>query len=179
MRTPRQSLLAAGLALSLSLTAAVAETATAPKVQVVRTAGWSQGDPVKEGAAEFMVLLEIARLGNDPASGGLVGVGDRRGLFGSGAEQAMQRAVLRGVPVVKLAPSGRVLPAPHGLFIDGSGLSEEDASAVLARCITRHGALPVVGERAATGAELAALRERLHAYQQEFTLAAGTRLAVR
>lgn len=178
MRTPRQSILAAGLALSLCLTAAVAETASVTQVQVIRAAGWSRGDPVKEGAAEFVILLEIARLGRDPANSGLVGVGDRRGLFGPGAEKAMQRAVLQGVPVVKIAPSGRVLPAPHGLFIDGTGLTEEEASVVLARCLDVHGALPVVREQAGSG-ELAALRQRLATYQQEFTLAAGTRLAVR
>ncbi|WP_157772417.1 hypothetical protein [Lacunisphaera limnophila] len=105
-------------------------------------------------------------------------MGDRRGLFAPGAEQAMQRAVLHGLPVVKLAPSGRVLPAPHGLFLDGTGLNEQEATEVLARCMETHGALPIVREPSAT-AEMAALRQRLSSYQQEFTLAAATRLAVR
>jgi len=177
MRPFSKSILAVGLVLS-PVTAVFAAESAVPQVQVVRAAGWSQGDPVREGAAEFMVLLEVARLTRDPAQSGLVGVGDRRGFFGSGAEQAMHRAVLRGVPVVKLAPRGRVMPAPHGLFIDGAGLSEDEACAVLARCVREHGALPVVGEGAADPA-LAALRSRLESYQQEFTLAAGTRLAAR
>jgi hypothetical protein len=173
-----RSLLSAGLILSAAAPLRAGVPDVAPQVQVVRAAGWSQGDAVREGAAEFMVLLELARLTRDPAQGGLVGVGDRRGFFGTGAEQAMHRAVLRGVPVVKLAPSGRVRPAPHGLFIDGTGLSEEEACALLARCRQQHGALPVVGE-GATDTDLARLRARLQSYQQEFTLAAATRLAAR
>lgn len=169
-------ILVTGLLLCGSVMSA-AESA-APKVQVVRAPAWSQGDAVKEGAVEFMVLIEVARLGREQAGGGLVGVGDRRGLFGPGAEQAMQQAVLRGVPVVKLAAGGRVLPAPHGLFLDGSGLSEQEACSVLARCLEKYGAPPPVGETAAEP-ELGRLRAHLRHYQDEFTLAAGTRLAVR
>ena len=172
MHPRSQSALLTGLMLSLLATAAPA------RVQVIHAPAWSQGDAVREGAEEFMVLLEIARLAQEPARGGLVGVGDRRGLFGPGAEQAMRQATLHGVPVVKLAPNGRVLPAPHGLFLDGSGLTEQEACIVLARCLVAHGALPVVGDRAEE-AQLAELRARLKRYQDEFTLAAVTRLAVR
>lgn len=155
-----------------------AESAAAAPICVVRAPAWSQGDPVKEGAAEFMVLIELARLSQQPGRGGFVGIGDRRGLFGPGVEQAMQQAVLRGVPVVKLAAGGQVLAAPHGLFLDGSTLSEQEACAVLARCLDKYGALPVVGD-AAAGADLTRLREQLKRFQDEFTLAAGTRLAAR
>jgi hypothetical protein len=146
--------------------------------QVIRAPVWSQGDAVREGAAEFMILMEIARLQKAPAKGGLIGVGDRRGLFAPGAEAALHRAVLQGVPVVKLAAGGRVLAAPHGLFLDGQGLPEQEACAVLVRCVEKHGTLPVVGE-AAPEREIGRLREQLRRYQDEFTLAAGTRLAVR
>lgn len=149
-----------------------------PPVQVIRAPAWSQGDAVREGAAEFVILMEIARQQKAPAKGGLIGVGDRRGLFAPGAEAALHRAVLQGVPVVKLAAGGRVLPAPHGLFLDGQGLPEQEAGAVLARCFEKHGALPAVGE-AAPEREVGRLREKLRRYQDEFTLAAGTRLAVR
>ena len=91
---------------------------------------------------------------------------------------AIWQAVLRGVPVVKLATAGTVLPAPHGLFLDGSGLSEQEACAVLTRCLDKHGALPAVGLSAADE-ELARLRVQLRRYQEDFTLAAGTRLAAR
>ncbi len=155
-----------------------AAPAASAKVQVVRAPAWSQGDPVKEGATEFVILIEVVRLGLEPGKGGLVGVGDRRGLFGPGAEQAMHQAVLRGVPVVKLATGGQVLPAPHGLFLDGSGLSEQEACSVLERCLAKYGAPPAVGETSSTD-ELGRLRAHLRRYQDEFTLAAGTRLAAR
>jgi hypothetical protein len=170
-------ILGTGLLLSGSMISA-AETLDAPKVQIVRAPAWSQGDAVKEGAVEFLILIEVARLGREHGKGGLVGVGDRRGLFGPGAEQAMEQAVLRGVPVVKLAAGGQVLPAPHGLFLDGSGLSEQEACSVLARCLEKYGAPPPVGETTAEP-ELSRLRAHLQRYQDEFTLAAGTRLAVR
>jgi hypothetical protein len=155
-----------------------AESPAEARVRVVRAPAWSQGDAVKEGAIEFMILIEAARIGREQCKGGLVGVGDRRGLFGPGAEQAMQQAALRGVPVVKLAVGGRVLPAPHGLFLDGSGLSEQEACSVLARCLDKYGTPPPVSENAAAP-ELERLRAHLQRYQDEFTLAAGTRLAVR
>ena len=178
MRTPSTPCLAA-LALLAVLPAGIrAEAPAGVPVQVVRAPAWSQGDAVRAGATEFMILLEIARLERAPARGGLVGIGDRRGLFGPGAETALHRAVLQGLPVVKLAPGGRVLPAPHGLFLDGQDLPEQEACAVLARCLAKHGALPAVGAHADdTGLER--LRARLKLYQDEFTLAAGTRLAVR
>lgn len=149
------------------------------RVAVVHAPAWSQGDPAREGAAELVVLLEIARLRQENAPGGLVGVGDRRGQFSAGAEAALQRAVLMGVPVVKLARNGRVLPAPHGLFLDGGNLSEEEACQVLARCLDRYGAPPKIAGVPAGEAELARLRARLHPFQQELTLAASVRVAVR
>lgn len=157
---------------SLGLASAAAE------VCLVHAPTWSQGDPVKEGAAEFMILIELARLGQQPGKGGLVGVGDRRGLFGPGAEQAMHQAALHGVPVVKLAAGGQVLPAPHGLFLDGSTLSEQEACSVLARCLEKYGSPPAVST-AAPEADLSRLRDHLRRFQDEFTLAASTRLAAR
>jgi hypothetical protein len=159
--------------------AKVTDTKTpAATVAVVRTAAWSEGDPAREGAAELVVLLEIARLRHESSQGGLVAVGDRRGLFSAGAEEALRQAVLQGVPVVKLAASGRVLHAPHGLFLDGGALSEQEAQHVLARCLETYGALPVAVS--ADGAQVTAkLRDRLQLFQKEFTVAASTRLAAR
>lgn len=170
-----------GLGCLLLLLAAISGQAgdaavlASPHVAVVRTAAWSQGDPAREGAAELVILMEIARLRHDPAQGGLIAVGDRRGLFNAGAEEALHHAVLQGVPVVKLASGGRVLPAPHGLFLDGQDLPEEEARRVLLHCLERYGALPP----ARGDAPSPALRARLQQFQQEFTLAAGPRVALR
>jgi hypothetical protein len=176
MHTRKMSWAGAGLGLLFLLAAGHAGETVARSVAIVRTAAWSQGDPAKEGAAELMILLEIARLRHEYGQGGLVAVGDRRGLFSVGAEEALRHAVLQGLPVVKLASNGRVLPAPHGLFLDGGGLSEEEARQVLARCLERYGPL---GSSPAGDAPLRELRARLQLFQQEFTLVAATRLAAR
>jgi len=164
---------------ALSLAAEVTSSVQRQRVAVVHAPAWSQGDPAREGAAELVVLLEIARLRQAGGPGGLVGVGDRRGQFSAGAEAALQHAALMGVPVVKLARNGRVLPAPHGLFLDGGNLSEEEACQVLARCLDRYGAPPKIAGVPVGEADLARLRARLHPFQQELTLAASVRVAVR
>jgi hypothetical protein len=126
----------------------------------------------------MLVLLEVAQLRQAGNPVGLVAVGDRRGLFPAGAEEALRTAVLCGIPVVKLAGSGRVLAAPHGLFLDGGSLSEAEAAAVLDRCHRLFGALPA--NLTLTSGEISPqLREHLRLCQQEFTLAASMRVAAR
>ncbi|HWA28881.1 MAG TPA: hypothetical protein VG734_24735 [Lacunisphaera sp.] len=161
--------------LGLFLAITTAWASVAPGVAVVRTVPWVQADATRDGAAEMLVLLEVARLRQLGNPAGVVAVGDRRGLFHTGAEEALRLAVMRGVPVVKLAHGGQVLPAPHGLFLDGGQLSEAEAATLLVRCRDRHGVLPAATE----GADLAELRARLQLYQSEFTLAASARLAAR
>lgn len=169
MRFLARLLAVAVLLLGVGLSEARA-AATAPAVAVVRVAARVPGDMAREGAAEMLVLLEIARVRHRSEQAGLVAVGDRRGVFPAGAEAALHQAVLRGVPVVKLARGGPVLPAPHGLFLDGGSLSEEEATRVLLRCLELYGKLPAAAPQ---------LRERLRQFQNEFTLAGSTRLAAR
>jgi hypothetical protein len=151
--------------------------ASPPSVVVVRAEAWSQGDPVREGAAELAIFMEVARLRQEGANSGLVAVGDRRGLFSAGAEEALHYAVLQGVPVVKLGVGGRVLSAPHGLFLDGGDLSEEAARQLMGRCLEKYGALPLSGSEGV--ASMPQLRARLELFQREFTLASSARLAAR
>lgn len=166
-----------GLLLVCGISATAKESA--PCVSVVRTAVWSAGDAAREGATEMLVLMEIARLRQESPKVGLIAVGDRRGLFPDGAETALRDAVLQGVPVVKLAKGGRVLPAPHGLFLDGGTLTEEVVAQVLGRCLEMYGTLPAAKGGGADGNVAPALSERLRLFQNELTLAASTRLAVR
>lgn len=157
------------------------ESSTQPqRVSIVRAAEWSQGDAAREGAAEFVVLMEIARLRESRTPAGLVGVGDRRGLFNAGAEQALHEAARAGLPVVKLARGGEVLPAPHGLFLDGGSLTEDEACRVLARCLERYGPLPRSTEATDDGSRgTARVHVVLQKFQREFTLANSARLALR
>ena len=163
------------------VTLAMASPSAPPAVAVVRAVPVSlaQADAAREGAAELVVLMEIARVQALPIKGGLVGVGNRRGLFPCDTEEALRRAVLDGVPVVKLAPHGEVLPAPHGLFLDGGDLSVEDACRILAQCLGRYGALPKVTKGEPSARELAANQNHLRSFQQQLTLATRSRLAAR
>src|SRR5688500_3925161 len=71
-------------------------------VSVLRAAAWSPGDAVREGAVEFEVLMCAAKLQHAHRAAGIVGVGDRHGLFVTGAERALRLLSLRGIPVAKL-----------------------------------------------------------------------------
>lgn len=162
----RFSLSSLFLALSLATSAFAA-----PAVTVVEDAPWSPDDAPRDGAAELHVLLQLAQLQRSADTVGLVGVGDRRGIFQDGTQRGLEFAVRQGVPVVRLA---RGVPActPHenDLFIDGGLLSPEAAAALLAVCLERYGALPrsdssdTLDPRASR-----ALRRQLARYQAEFT----------
>ena len=152
--------------------------ATPAGVAVLRAAAWSPGDVVREGAGEFEVLLCAARLQHEHGTAGIVGVGDRHGLFLEGSERALHLLALRGVPVAKLTLGGDLAADPQGLFIDASGLSETTASALLTRCLERHGAPPSAADpEHPTARELAKIRAHLQPFREAFAAAALPRLA--
>lgn len=167
------------------LAAAVSPPATvsaAPNVGVgvVRSAEWSPGDAAREGAGEFLVLLNAAKLQRNHAAAGLVAVGDRNGMLRSGGERALRRLALTGVVVVRLAPGGTVAETPDNLFLDARDLDEAAAQTLLARGLELYGAPPVVAdpERPAP-AELAAIHAHLKKIQLLFAVEAGPQVALR
>jgi hypothetical protein len=154
--------------------------ATPAGVAVLRAAAWSPRDAVRDGAVEFEVLMCAARLQHTHRAAGIVGVGDRRGLFVTGAERALRLLALRGMPVAKLSRSGDVAADPDQIFLDATGLTESEASAVLARCLERHGTPPhAANPEKPTEQELAAIRTHLQPFREAFALAAAPRLANR
>ena len=161
--------------------AAIARTPVAPQIAVIEDAPWCPGDTQREGAAELEVMLRVAQLQQQHEVVGLVGVGDRRGLFQEGTRRGLEFAVQHGVPVVRLARGMQnCLKGTDDLFINGGMLSPEDASALLSKCLARHGALPVVHESGQSGeADLRALRAKLKLYQAEFTAKQATLVASR
>jgi L-asparaginase len=153
--------------------------AASAEIAVLQSPLRSPGDVVREGAGEFEVLVSVARLQQDHRAVGVVGVGNRRGLFPSGGEHALHFFALQGVPIVKLAQGGAPAADPEGLFLAGNNLTESEAAAVLARCLDRFGSPP----RAAdpddpTKDELAAIRAYLRPYREAFALASARRLAL-
>lgn len=168
---PRAALFGAALLLAGSLAAAPAQVA------VLRTAAWSPGDTVREGAGEFEVLLCAARLKKDARPAGIVAAGDRHGLFLQGAERALRELALAGFPVAKLPRGGDLAPDPEGIFLDASGLTEEQAQTVLIRCLERHGKPPVAANAAhPKPAELAAIRAHLAPFRNALALARAPQL---
>ena len=149
-------------------------------VAVLHAAPWSQGDELREGAGEFEVLLQAARLQQSHRIIGIVGVGDRHGLFNHGAERALRLLVLRGTPVVKLARGSDLAPDPDRLFIDARELAEGAATAILQRCLERHGPIPSAADpEHPTQRELTAIRAHLRPFQEAFARAAAPQPAVR
>lgn len=164
------------------LAVAAAPLAASPAgVAVLRAAPWSPGDDARAGAGELEVFLCAARLQRDHRAAGLIGVGDRHGLFVAGAERALRMLACRGLPVAKLARGGGDLAAnPESLFLDATGLAEADAAALLARCLERHGPPPAaVNPDTPTASELAAIRAHLRPFHEAFALAAAPQLAAR
>lgn len=144
---------------------------TTPRVAVIEDAPWSPDDAPRDGAAELGVLLTLAQLQAKESVVGLVGVGDRRGIFQDGTQRGLEFAVRQGVPVVRLArgPSS-CRPDDSDLLIDGGSLSPDAAVALLGQCLARYGALPKVrSAHAPTKGELRALREKLQLYRAAFT----------
>lgn len=151
--------------------AAGSAPAQTPAVAVVRAPAWSGDDPVTDGAAEFGLLCTVAREQRDHAAGGIVGVGNRHGLFPSASEQSLHYFALRGMVVAKVARGGDLVGDPEGIFLDAGNLPEADVAALLADCLRRFGAPPAARGGAATAAELAAIRGHLAPFRQAFAQA--------
>lgn len=149
-------------------------------VAVLRTAAWSPNDEVREGAGEFEVMMCAAKLQHDHRAAGIVGVGNRHGLFLHGAERALRFVAFRGVPVAKLTSGGDLAADPEGIFLDASHLAETDAAALLQRCLERHGAPPsATNPEQPTKKEIAAIRAHLQPFREAFALASAPRVAVK
>jgi hypothetical protein len=84
------------------------------------------------------------------------------------------------MPVVKLTTGGDLASDPAGLFINAHGLRSEEASALLSRCLARHGAPPAAANPASpTAGELAAIRKHLRPFHHAFVLAQAPTVATR
>lgn len=126
------------------------------------------------------MFVRVAREQREHHAVGVVGVGNRHGLFPEGGEHALRFFALRGVPVAKLATGGDLAADPDGLFLNGGTLTEAEASAVLSHCLERFGAPPVAANPdRPTAGELAAIRTSLLPFRQAFVLAEAQRVALR
>jgi len=149
-------------------------------VGVVRSVAWSPGDTVREGAGEFLVLLQAARLKRISQAAGLLAVGDHNGVLRAGGERALRRLAVTGVVIVRLAPGGEVASIPDNVFVDAGPISEETAGRVLALGLRLFGSPPVAAEPDQPSArELAAIRLHLQNFQELFAREPTAALAAR
>jgi hypothetical protein len=161
---------------------AACRLAAVEPVAVIEDAAWSPGDASRDGAAEMGVLLKLAQLQHAHEAVGLIGVGDRRGVFQEGTQRALEFAIQRGVPVVRLAREsvGAALNREDGWFIDGGSLSANAAAAILNECLSRYGALPKLSSlQQPSPSELRAFRAKLHLFQAEFSARQPAMVAMR
>jgi len=175
LRTGFFTLLACGFVITTPVV-----IAEAPAVAVVHSAEWSVGNAAREGAGEFLVLLEAAKLQRTNRSAGLLAVGDHNGILRSGGERALRRLALTGIVVVKLAPQGEVAASPDELYIDAGRMTEAAAGRILTHGLSLYGAPPQAARPSdPTGDELAAIRSHLKKFQTLFALDSASAVALR
>ena len=145
-------------------------------IAVLRGDTWSPTDPVRDGAREFKVLLTVAKLVREFPLAGVIGITSRNGLLLPESEQALNRSVLMGVPVVTVSAIGQVNTDPNNLFVEAGKLNEMDAREVLTQCMLRYGNFqPSADPSHPTAAELATLRTQVTQYQASFDAANSAR----
>jgi L-asparaginase/Glu-tRNA(Gln) amidotransferase subunit D len=112
--------------------------------------------------------LEAGRLAGVIAEGGTP-----YGHVGPARDAALRRAILHGLPVVKVSRGNAEGFVPHDrvpFAIAGGNLTATKARLLLMACLLRFGALPAaVDPDAPTPAELEAIGSALEAYQAVFS----------
>lgn len=163
----------------LILAASSARADDTPEVAVIYDSPWAPGDESRAGAAEFTVLLKVAQLRQSHPRVGVVAVGYRRGLLQPATEDALARAALMGVAVVRLAEGTEKMPGSgETCFIEVGALAASSVEKILADCLARFGAPPRAANPAQpTARELAAIRKVVAKYQFAFDASHGSRMA--
>ena len=171
--TPSRRLTAAATLLLLALaTAATSVRADQPGTTILYDAPWSPGDVSRDGASEFAVLLNVAQLRQHYRRAGIVAVGNADGLLQPATQDALTRAALMGVAVVRIVGATKPRAVPDNLFIEAAAQPALVVEKLLADCLVRFGAPPAAANPARpTPAEKAALRRVLSRYQLAFDAA--------
>ncbi len=168
------------LLLAVTLAVSVRAEGSDVGVAVVHSVAWAPGQPAREGAGEFLVLLQAAKLQRAYRAAGLLAVGDHNGVLRGGGERALRRLAVTGVVVVRLAPKGEVASMPDNVFVDAGPLTEAQAERVLARGLELYGAAPKVSApEQPTERELETIRAHLRKFQELFAIESGARVALR
>ncbi|HYD83411.1 MAG TPA: asparaginase domain-containing protein, partial [Opitutus sp.] len=147
-------------------------TSAVPYVETLVFPGWMTAEKVGEGA-ENMVNTTVQRLLAESQLVGLVAEGQTGGYFDGQETAALERAVLRGIPVVSTSrgmSNHHAFVNPTNLIVEGANLPAEKARVLLMACLLRFGNFPPCADPLApTQAELAALKQRVAQFQEIFS----------
>jgi hypothetical protein len=144
-----------------------------PQVTIAKHAKYSPDDFSDDPAAEVEISARLDKdLSEFPLSGFVLEANAPYGNANEPLKRALDRAALRGIPVVRVArgnAEGFVPPNSRDLTIEGNNLTATKARLLLMACLMKLGSLPLpVDPDHATRAELDAIRMKLAEYQQIF-----------
>ena len=147
--------------------------AAIPKVIFVKGDHWYDDSGQSDAASDRGIEASIDVLQENYPLAGIVAEGlAPYATLSASQDQALLRAVYRGIPVVKTARGdahGLVRLNPNNLFIEGNNLTATKARFLLTAAMMKLGALPHASDpEHPTGQELDAIRKRIDAYQQIF-----------
>ena len=144
-----------------------------PKVTIAKHAKYSPDDFSDDPDAEVEITARIAKdLHDFPLSGFVLEANTPYGNANEPLKQSLDRAALRGIPVVRVArgnAEGFVPPNSRDLTIEGNNLTATKARLLLMASLMKLGSLPVPADPDhASKAELDAIRAKLAEYQKIF-----------
>ena len=144
-----------------------------PKVTIFKYGRYMSDDFSNTPEREVEILARIDQNLRGPGLAGFVLEGTAPyGTPNEPITAALTRAVLRGMPVVRVGRGnheGFTPVVPTDLFVEGSNLTATKARMLLTACLLRLGSLPVPADlERPTDAELDAIRATIAAYQSIF-----------
>ena len=150
-----------------------------PRVEIFQEPTWSPTDFARQGAAELDLLMRLVELQQSPGPIGIVGVGNRHGIFQAGVHRALEMAVREGIPVVRLAHNGKAAAAgSRCVFINGGTLSVVEAELLLKQCLVEFGPLPQTNDVISADAIAPEISTQLARFQAVFDHGIPTTVAV-
>lgn len=143
-----------------------------PKVTIVKDGHYTDDDYSVDPEREVDLIAAIEqRLQTAPLAGFVVEGSSPYGrMMSIGRHQILLRAIHSGMPVVRVGRGNNDgFAPPEDRWVGGRNLTATKARMLLLACLMRFGSLPVAADpQHPTAAEIAAVRDKLTAYQAVF-----------
>jgi hypothetical protein len=142
-----------------------------PNVSIVKYAAYGADDVIDDPGTQVEISARIEKnLSDFPLAGFVVEGNAPFANINEPMRIALERAVLRGMPVVRVG-RGNIegFTTPSEFFIGGSNLTSTKARLLLMAAIMKLGSLPVPADPdSPTDAEMKAIRDKMARYQEIF-----------